>query len=348
MIIDELRDDHDTLRACSLTSRTWLPTTRIHVFRIIRIERLSQQDHYFESSLPTLVDAASYVREFVISGMHGSWSLPPWLCRLEHVTCLTITESTVDAADESIYPRLMAAFPGLQSLHLSGVDFADLLCLWELLRGYPKLSTIHLSHILVNNEQPLDNSLFDTAMLAQITLRDLSLHNRTILNSLARASSSLEHLKFASDILSAHGDSESACLAVVQASRLRTLHLGLLLFNSRDSVLPELALSILSSLDLSRMERIVLDFDLLQLEGLDLFDRDRLNNILSSLVRGAPRLVVEFRATLVGGDAHIGLEIAAYVVDFLAGVREAGLLLEARAAPHVLHISPRAIALISA
>ena len=36
-VLDHLHDDIDALKACSLTCSAWLPTTRLHLFRVVRL-----------------------------------------------------------------------------------------------------------------------------------------------------------------------------------------------------------------------------------------------------------------------------------------------------------------------
>ncbi|KAI0747261.1 hypothetical protein C8Q80DRAFT_1079688, partial [Daedaleopsis nitida] len=38
LVVDELCDDYRALRSCTLTCQAWLPRSRAHLFRTVRIE----------------------------------------------------------------------------------------------------------------------------------------------------------------------------------------------------------------------------------------------------------------------------------------------------------------------
>ncbi|KAI0345311.1 hypothetical protein BDW22DRAFT_1390817 [Trametopsis cervina] len=67
--LDHLWDDPQTLQACSLTCRSWVPTARLHLFRTIRLSSLSSCTQFAE-----IIDAAPTVawcvRKLTISAQY--------------------------------------------------------------------------------------------------------------------------------------------------------------------------------------------------------------------------------------------------------------------------------------
>lgn len=121
-------------------------------------------------------------------------------------------------------------------------------------------------------------------------------------------------------------------LPFLRTSRLRILHLGRLdLFSlSRASRISGIILSVLSSTNPARLERIVLHCSFTRPDHFGFLPRDRLNGILCSLVRDAPRLVFEYCIDSSGGGNGRSTDTAvvASVMDFLAEAREAGVSVE--------------------
>lgn len=62
IIIDHLHDDHDTLRACALTCRSWAPTSQLHLFVSVKLDSAAKSARLLlvTSQAPVI---ASYVRD---------------------------------------------------------------------------------------------------------------------------------------------------------------------------------------------------------------------------------------------------------------------------------------------
>ncbi|KAI1787329.1 hypothetical protein LXA43DRAFT_844823, partial [Ganoderma leucocontextum] len=59
-VIDFLHDDHLALSSCSLTCSSWLPTSRLHRFRLVRLDHKTILP--FHDQLSTTPSIAAYVR----------------------------------------------------------------------------------------------------------------------------------------------------------------------------------------------------------------------------------------------------------------------------------------------
>ncbi|KAH9836531.1 uncharacterized protein C8Q71DRAFT_758372 [Rhodofomes roseus] len=71
-IVDYLHDDRVALRACSLTSQSWLPVTRLHLFGCICLRRVPDCLRFLnalETSAFTHTRIADYVRDLRLPGM---------------------------------------------------------------------------------------------------------------------------------------------------------------------------------------------------------------------------------------------------------------------------------------
>ncbi|PIL34447.1 hypothetical protein GSI_03223 [Ganoderma sinense ZZ0214-1] len=75
MVVDFLHDDVKSLQACSLISRSWLPSSRFHLFRSCTIKDSAQFRAMFRSvtNLETSRDTGTYIRQLTIAGegTHG-------------------------------------------------------------------------------------------------------------------------------------------------------------------------------------------------------------------------------------------------------------------------------------
>ncbi|CCM00628.1 uncharacterized protein FIBRA_02665 [Fibroporia radiculosa] len=66
-IIDALKDDRQSLKACSLTSRDWTPRARTHLFHSVVVEGVAAYDGW-ESFLKSSPGIAAYIRRLTLRG----------------------------------------------------------------------------------------------------------------------------------------------------------------------------------------------------------------------------------------------------------------------------------------
>lgn len=92
-VIDQLHGDASSLRACALTSSSWLPTSRYHLFN----------DVYFEDE----VTIFRWIRAFRLPS-----NVPAYVENL-HISCVSLLGGTPSAAlDFSTFSRLKGLFIG--------------------------------------------------------------------------------------------------------------------------------------------------------------------------------------------------------------------------------------------
>ncbi|KAH9941343.1 hypothetical protein B0H21DRAFT_753234 [Amylocystis lapponica] len=180
--IDYLWDDPRALRACSLTCRAWLPSTRLHLFHSISLNGpndCARLIAVLDVSAKASAGLEFYIRELTLSGRFDRhwnvWSNPKamdiplsqLLVRLDRVECLKITatrhvqNSGPDAADTADpYREMLRCLcqgpfaRSIRSLHLTHIAFPDSADIECLLASYPRLTHLKLSHVYANRCSP--------------------------------------------------------------------------------------------------------------------------------------------------------------------------------------------------
>ncbi|KAK0211223.1 hypothetical protein DFS33DRAFT_1298255 [Desarmillaria ectypa] len=112
IIINELSRDHSALKSCSLTSKAFLPRSRVHLFRHVTLSCSSNSRRFCD-----LLSAASFIAPLVKSlrieeGKNGSdWSF--WLAARDFQW----------VCDDSTLPIIMSFLPNLDSFTVDTVYF---------------------------------------------------------------------------------------------------------------------------------------------------------------------------------------------------------------------------------
>lgn len=149
-IIDYLWGDKCTLKACSLTCQAWLPATRYHLFKSIRI-RSSDDCYRFYKLLSTRsllrsVDFAKYVREITFQDMPfrglSMGKIANAFRKLRRVDCLKLSYWVYEDRPEDIVTGLGIAFPNIKDLGLVCVEWRNKDELLRLLHSFPHLSSL--------------------------------------------------------------------------------------------------------------------------------------------------------------------------------------------------------------
>ncbi|KZT70431.1 hypothetical protein DAEQUDRAFT_810608 [Daedalea quercina L-15889] len=167
-VIDHLHDDVESLRACSLTNRAWIPATRLHLFAQIELcgERhcLCFQDALKRSEAAN-TNIARHVRSIAVIGLafcrledsrNPSYvRLRDIFSRLPNVYSLRLERVTID-----VFPLLghsqsafrpfseLFPFPALETLYMSSVVFKSVRHIPQLLSTFPRLSVLYALRIL--------------------------------------------------------------------------------------------------------------------------------------------------------------------------------------------------------
>lgn len=132
-IIDHLHNDISSLENCALVCRSWLPSSRFHMFR--RIEVDISNDYAIENtryhricqSLESSPDLGRYVEELVLTRQGGGW--------------------LVEGCEQAGFPA--CAFPNMRSFTLifdqwKGVPSTFIGSVQNLLQSSPSLGQIHI------------------------------------------------------------------------------------------------------------------------------------------------------------------------------------------------------------
>ncbi|KAH9936125.1 uncharacterized protein B0H18DRAFT_972329 [Fomitopsis serialis] len=153
-IIDHLYHDRDGLVACSLTCRAWLPASRLHLFRHVRLQ--SKTIPSFLSILTANPAIGPYVEDvMILAGSQGFTipeidqmrtlqSLKEILDRLPAVKILRIPVFFRISIIETVI--LAALSKSLQAIFFSGLFITDLRSLSDLLASFPHLQSVAFSN----------------------------------------------------------------------------------------------------------------------------------------------------------------------------------------------------------
>ena len=136
-IVDLLQDDRIVLRSCSLVSKSWLPRTRRHLFKEIRLSATSYLQSWKDTFPDSSASPARYTKLLSITCPQEIVATDTeeggWLHAFSHITKLEIYDHTVVHSivlqwdiDESLIVSLVPLygfFPALRSLELSVATF---------------------------------------------------------------------------------------------------------------------------------------------------------------------------------------------------------------------------------
>ncbi len=148
-VIDFLHDDRPSLKACSLTCRTWHPAARHHLFRTVTFSSPRSREDFQQ-----LLHAAPYIGQFARDVRLGKWSpyvakgeiykpeqLSMIFCALPAVERLELVLVEMDAVLES---SLIRHFTSVTQLSLEYCRFPAFGALVGLLRSFPALERLSL------------------------------------------------------------------------------------------------------------------------------------------------------------------------------------------------------------
>ncbi|KAI8980101.1 hypothetical protein BD414DRAFT_516553 [Trametes punicea] len=156
LILDHLRDDRRTLRACALTCSGWLPRAHYHLFRSIYLDW--SNCYSFSRLLASNPALASYVGTLEIEGafgiftmdrLHGAtldaWlrAIPPWLPqRLANLKNLELALLTIDT---ELVRRFFGQLLGVTHLTLWACALTSLDVFPELCLSLPQLKYLSIA-----------------------------------------------------------------------------------------------------------------------------------------------------------------------------------------------------------
>ncbi|TFY64970.1 hypothetical protein EVJ58_g2276 [Rhodofomes roseus] len=181
--IDHLWDDPKSLAACALTCRDWIGTSRLHLFRTVRIQNASQCAR-FEALLQSTPAIARCVRRFTVSAEYkgvdeagrsvedDAWvnAVGGFVHRLERVTTIGLSrvrwhallpETQAAFMDRFAHVRTLFLFEHLRTIQLCWREIENMKVVGDLLHA----SGASLERLLVEfpsgvpEEAVLDNQI---------------------------------------------------------------------------------------------------------------------------------------------------------------------------------------------
>lgn len=166
-IIDHMWDDHDSLAACSLVCRAWLPSARIHLFHTVRLQRLARPKEDHTEKLEALHRICPFIRTLKFSAP-GSVivddRLLPHFHAMSRVNTVALQlgdggVSKMHRPFKDYLSRLPPSFIQsikklkIQHIFLPAVDFAQLLSV------FPHISALDIFVTFMDDQMPVANFL---------------------------------------------------------------------------------------------------------------------------------------------------------------------------------------------
>ncbi|KAH9832892.1 uncharacterized protein C8Q71DRAFT_243006 [Rhodofomes roseus] len=165
--IDHLWDDPKSLAACALTCRDWIGTSRLHLFRTVRIQNASQCAR-FEALLQSTPAIARCVRRFTVSAEYkgvdeagrsvedDAWvnAVGGFVHRLERVTTIGLSRVRWHALLPETQAAFVDRFAHVRTLFLFEVRFEASRDVLDFLGAFPALNELYFHGVAWNKESP--------------------------------------------------------------------------------------------------------------------------------------------------------------------------------------------------
>ncbi|CDO70005.1 hypothetical protein BN946_scf184354.g7 [Trametes cinnabarina] len=165
--IDYLWDDIESLRACSLACRAWLPSSRFHLFRNVRLRHADDVERFraLLSSAPGIVHCVrklSFSADYNGATPEGSpreddaWvnGVAELLPMLSHVTALGIARVRWHALSDETRAAFAGLFKGVRQLFLFEVSFDASRDVIAFLSGFPALEELYFQAVSWKHDSP--------------------------------------------------------------------------------------------------------------------------------------------------------------------------------------------------
>jgi hypothetical protein len=205
-VIDHCHDDHSTLKTCALVCKTWLPSSRSHIFHAITLQppekparsffvrRITDSQRLFRI-LQTSPKIALYIRELSIcEGMVGrEWiaqerTLPVILSMLKNVQRLQLERSAsmqiswIELPEDlhDAFAGILAS-PTLLELSLVGLVFNRPVDLHLMLQSCQNLRVLQAKHLLIRDGSSLAVGLGENRQCAPLDVLEVGPRTSTAL-----------------------------------------------------------------------------------------------------------------------------------------------------------------------
>ncbi|GBE81687.1 hypothetical protein SCP_0400580 [Sparassis crispa] len=174
--IDHLWDDPPSLKACSLTCRSWIPSSRLHLFHTVRL-RDSADCERLEALVAASPSITRCVRRLSLSAEYGgvdadghAWEDDGWvdtaaplLAQLTRVTTLGLSRIRWDALHPETQSTILRLSKSVRSLFLFEVRFATAYDVLEFLSAFPALEELYF-HAVSWAQDSMDTRPDSTAL----------------------------------------------------------------------------------------------------------------------------------------------------------------------------------------
>ncbi len=181
-IIDFLHNDHLALSRCSLTCSNWLPTSRLHRFRLVRLDHKTVLSFHHQLSITPSI--AAYVRVLVVVGWDNAspYRFKYAVRRPGPALLSGVLEKTRFLRELRVYDctlRLLPRLPqSLELLELCDVRVPSATYLVERLSDLRKLDSLLIDNIDVRGEWTGGTDHFDSprviSMEGEVALQPLT------------------------------------------------------------------------------------------------------------------------------------------------------------------------------
>lgn len=155
-IIDNAWDDIQTLKACNLTCRDWVYSSRYHLFRIVRL-RSAKDCTVFDDLVKAAPAIARYVREFTISADYCGYDDQgraieddKWVdgvagvaSKLTRVSTLALSRLRWGSLAPGTKDVLLKLAKGVKTLLLFEATFNDAVDMLGFLSAFPNLTELY-------------------------------------------------------------------------------------------------------------------------------------------------------------------------------------------------------------
>lgn len=183
--IDHLWDDPAALKACSLTCRAWVPSSRLHLFRTIRLQNAAHADS-FQALLANAPVVARCVRRLTISADYkgvdqlgravedDAWvsSVVSFVPKLQRVTTLGLSRLRWHALEPETQAALMELFKTVRTLFLFEVRFKASKDVLDFLCAFPVLDELYFHGVSWEVESPAPLEPADKDSLSSVIKRE--------------------------------------------------------------------------------------------------------------------------------------------------------------------------------
>ncbi|KZT02320.1 uncharacterized protein LAESUDRAFT_685559 [Laetiporus sulphureus 93-53] len=165
--IDHLWDDPKALAACSLTCRAWVPTSRLHLFRTVRVQN-AKHCAGFAAVLAAAPVIARYVHRLTISAEYDGFDqsgqaveddewvndVVKWVDKLECVRTVGLSRLRWGALMPETQDTLMRLFKNVRMLFLFEVRFDASRDVLDFLSAFPVLDELYFHGVSWAHESP--------------------------------------------------------------------------------------------------------------------------------------------------------------------------------------------------